>query len=154
MSRVSYLYSSFMVLAVCYLLEISTMGIGTPADPKAGFYPLAIGIAMLASSGFLFIRSIRAKDSHDPAGETGGRSKLKVAAFFALLFGYAFFLESVGFILCSLVFVSALLYLLEWRLWWKNLITTVIISASCQFIFANVLDIPVPGGILSGLLGV
>jgi putative tricarboxylic transport membrane protein len=153
MPKIVYLYLGFLFLSLGYLGVTMTMNIGTPINPKAGFYPFIVALSMILSSGYLLLQSIRCKELVPRIGAFPSfRKGLKVVVFFILLTGYAFLLEPIGFTPVSFVFTCLLLYMLEWRNWGKIILTSALIAMVCDFIFWRLLDIPVPQGILTDFM--
>ena len=116
--------------------------IGNPA-----MYPRILAVAMMVLSVVLFIRSFFTKDEDTHQSFTFTvEGMLNVAIGVSILLAYVYILVPVGFILSTAAFV--LISLLFFKASIKqSLILFVPITLSVYFVFATLLNVPLPSGI-------
>ena len=125
-------------------------------------FPRLIGLALMASGVLLVIRGVldkrRADDGNDEsrwikAGPWLQQSRLKTNLLLVLvaMVGYVLFSDWLGFILSSMLILSVLLYRLGTSFPLSLLISTAT-TAVLQFTFAKLLLVPLPAGLLQGLV--
>lgn len=121
----------------------------------AGLFPLVIGVfaclggLVLAIEGWL-------KRREEPllalAEWTRNRSDLvNLAIVFACILAFGLFIRQVGF--AALAAVTVTLLLLRFgQPWWRAVITAVIAAAIYQYVFASLMRVPLPPGLLLGFI--
>jgi putative tricarboxylic transport membrane protein len=130
-----------------YLLGALALPSGTPARPGAGFFPLAIGaFGAVMALAWTVIAFRRAPAAAGPAREPVEGAGRVVATTGALL-GFCFLLPWVGYPIAALVFVTLLLRWLGAG--WRSAAVTGVASAVVSYyLFAVLLDVPLPRGVL------
>lgn len=122
-------------------------------------FPRIIGFGLMACALVLIVRGVqqkrRAGISHQWI-ETGAwfqQSRLKINLLLVVLalLGYILFSDWLGFIITSLLILSVLLYRLGSSIPFSLLIAAVT-TAILQLIFAKLLLVPLPAGLLQGLV--
>ncbi len=122
-------------------------------------FPRLIGIAIIASGLLLIVRGVRHKQQSGAdsrwiePGPWLEQSALKVnlLLLFLSLVGYALFSDWLGFILSSMLILFVLLY----RLGSSILLSLLIAAATTavlQLVFAKLLLVPLPAGLLQGFV--
>jgi hypothetical protein len=130
-----------------YLLNAWPLPQGTMARPGAGFFPLGIGLFgiafALAWTASTFRRAPAAAGTAAIAAEARGR----VVATAAALVGFCLLLPWVGYPAAALVFAAGSLRWLgaAWRI---ALVVGVASAAASYYLFAVLLSVPLPRGIL------
>jgi hypothetical protein len=141
---------ALVVVAVSglYLTQALALPFGTTARPGAGFFPVAIAVlgcvVGLVATGQAFItapaaRAARAAATEDPRG----RARAVTATLILIAFCLA--LPWVGYPIAAFAFVFGLLLRLgsDWRV---ALGTGVASAAVSHYLFAILLDVPLPRG--------
>jgi putative tricarboxylic transport membrane protein len=143
-------YLSFLVLGGAYLIESLYLPLGPAAQPGPGFFPLLVGIAMIAFSLHLFIQSLKPEEgpaeTEDPFPK--GKDLQRVVAIAGTLIFFAAFLNTIGYGVCSAVLIGAVLRFLGLKSWAKILVISVLTAAFSYLLFASVLEAPLPRGVL------
>ena len=99
-----------LALSVFYLsYSVTHYKIGTMRVPKEGFLPLLLGIGMVCLSGFLFIQSLAGKG--DAKNVQLKLPWLRFAGMIAASFAYAMLLNTLGYCICTFLFLLAVLKL-------------------------------------------
>ena len=114
-----------------------------PVGPR--FYPQMIGICLTVCG---IILSIRNRPFQIVIPREGFRKNAKVILSFVL---YVILFETLGYILSTLLFIFALVYLQERRKLLELIMFTIVVTFSLYFTFHTFLSIPLPGGFLKYL---
>lgn len=122
-------------------------------------FPRLIGFGLIASGLLLIFRGVRQKRrSGTNTGwyapglwVTQSRLKLNVLLLLLALVGYILFSDWLGFIITSMIILSVLLYRLGSSILVSLLIAT-LTTAVLQLVFAKLLLVPLPAGLLQGLV--
>jgi hypothetical protein len=137
-----------LLAAGVYLTQALALPYGTTARPGAGFFPImvalftcAVGLVMTAQA-FLGAAPTGAPDSHLPhdAGE-----RARVLSTIAVLVAFCLLMPWVGYPVAAFAFVAFLLRRLGsgWR---PALIIGALSAATSHYLFAVLLDVPLPRG--------
>lgn len=141
----------FLVLGGVYLAGSLDLPMGSAARPGAGLFPFLVGIALVALSSPLFIRSLRLKETQQEKTEPfpRGKDRQRVMAVAAALFFFVVLLKPLGYIICSIALMGATLRLLGLRSWAKIVLTSIFTAAISYYLFFSILGVPLPPGIFS-----
>jgi len=139
----------FLVLGSAYLAGSLELPRGSAAQPGAGLYPLLLGILLVALSLALLVQSLREKETKPEESESfpKGRDRQRVVAVGLALFLFALSLKPLGYAVTSAALMGAILRLFGLRSWMKITIISILCSAVSYYLFASILDVPLPRGI-------
>ena len=136
-----------LALSVFYLsYSVTHYKIGTMRVPKEGFLPLLLGIGMVCLSGFLFIQSLAGKG--DAKNVQLKLPWLRFAGMIAASFAYAMLLNTLGYCICTFLFLLAVLKLAKLEGWKLPLIISLVCAAAFYLLFKVALGVMLPAGIL------
>ena len=77
---------------------------GGPSDVGAAFFPFWVCVAIQVLTAVIFVQSLRS-DAAPNAGDVSGKKRvLLLSSILILLFGYIFIMDTVGFIISSILF--------------------------------------------------
>ncbi|MDQ0338208.1 putative tricarboxylic transport membrane protein [Caldalkalibacillus uzonensis] len=149
-----FIVSLLLLLFTDQIIKVSAARVASEQlGPK--FWPklLLLGIVILTLVQLVktIVESLR-KD-RDEQGEQAYIRQLtdvRLVSMIALIFVYIVLLPQLGFILLTPVLLLFISWLVGVRPWWKNLLSTVVITAALIFVFGHFLQIPLPRG--TGLL--
>lgn len=138
----------FFFVGTFAVFEGWRMNLGTLLNPGAGFFPFYLGIILSFLSILLFYKEVRSRfaETRNPI-EIAGRWKRLLFAL-ALFVSYAFALNSVGFIICSIVLLILLCRVVEGCSWRSALLISIICAVVSYLVFAKYLGVPLPKGII------
>jgi putative tricarboxylic transport membrane protein len=126
------------------------MGLGPLNTPGAGFFPAVIGgifsalsIALLITT---FIGKIRAGEKQRFWKEKNSWVKISLALL-SLIF-YMLFLESLGYIITTVIFVFFLLKFVGKKGWRISIVMAVLVSLSSYALFKMALGVSLPRGLM------
>lgn len=146
--RVSSLF--WMAIGLGFIYGSVRLGLGTLGEPGSGFLSFLAGSCLTLLALILFIQSfIQGKGLPGKMSALWAGMKWHRPVMIALvLLGYILGLESIGFILCSLLLIFLMLRVLEDFSWGKSVLISVLASASSYFIFSVLLKVMLPRGVL------
>lgn len=136
------------VLAVAgfYLTQALALPLGTVARPGAGFYPSVVALFACVIGLVAAIRAFvipRAAAGDAAAAIPGGHRR--VALVTAALLGFCLAMPWVGYPLAAAAFVMVALRGLGSR-WPVAMVTGVLSAAGSHYLFAALLEVPLPRG--------
>ena len=148
--RISGFFWLFFAILVC--IESKRLGLGTLHQPGPGFLFFYASIALGLMSLVVLIRAWMDKE----AAETkltifGGQNVSKIVLVLISVFLYAIFMETVGFILVTLLLFIFLLGFIEKKKWWYTLFVSVVVTVIAYLIFEVWLKSQLPRGFLGFL---
>ena len=148
---------SFAVLALLTSAIFFYFSLGLP--PAAYQLPrILIAFIVLLSLGLLWESHSRSKKeketaSEGPAEESFNASSLRTPAIYALLIaGYVFLLQPIGYFIMTPVFIIASFFFLKSAKPVAAAVTAFCFTIFVYLLFVLFLHLPIPMGILSGIL--
>lgn len=136
-----------LVLSVFYLsYSLTHYKLGTVRMPKEGFMPLLLGIGMVALSGFLTIQSLMGKG--DAKNVQLKLPWMRFAGMIAASFAYALLLNTLGYCICTFLFLLAVLKLAKLEGWKLPLVVSLVCAVAFYLLFKVALGVMLPAGIL------
>ncbi|MBW1979997.1 MAG: tripartite tricarboxylate transporter TctB family protein [Deltaproteobacteria bacterium] len=127
-----------------------------PGVPGPSVFPTILGLIMGLGALWLLIFP---GDDRGAEQETPGESlwqrllnRWQFYFMWALLIAYVFLLPYLGFILCSIVLLSALIFLLGERRWYLGISVAVVFTIAIYLTFSKGLQIRLPMGIFEGII--
>ena len=126
-------------LALAYLAAGRRYPIDTLATPGPGVFPLAVGLALLASAVWILAAAGRGAP---PAG--GAAAPAPPLALCAALVGYAALVPVVGFLPASFALVVVVARLMGLGGWWRPLALAAGVVAVARVAFVGWLGVPLP----------
>lgn len=138
----------FLSLSIFVCVESLEIGVGSVAVPGPGFLAFWTGFALGCFSLILIIGDIRKRLY---AGTTSEGEKVRWKSWaitLAGLLGYALFLETLGFIVCTFILMIALVAFVEPQRWTMVLLVATLTTAASYILFKVILEAQLPAGIL------
>lgn len=117
--------------------------LGTLREPGAGFFPAAVAVALILFAALAL--GSRTSEMNKPPAEPGGVAGVWILI--ALLAAYGWFLQPVGFVLCTTVLLGVVLRGLGAVGWPSTIVCAAGGAAGCYFLFTR-LGMPLPAGLL------
>ncbi|MCX5910149.1 MAG: tripartite tricarboxylate transporter TctB family protein, partial [Deltaproteobacteria bacterium] len=122
--------------------------LGSWRDPGPGLLPLGSGIFLGILSGIVFFQS-RMRDEDQPRGSWYSKEKWKsLLLILAVLFGYAFVLDYLGFLVSTFILLLVLFRFVEPQKWFVAIGGSALASITCYVVFELWLKTQLPRGIL------
>ena len=139
----------WLIFSVFITVESYRKGLGTLHRPGSGFLYFWLGVALGLMSVAILIRARVNKKAEETQGPIFGRQKNILKIFFVLfsVFLYIFFIETLGFILVTLLFFLVLLGLIEKKKWGLTIFFSLLVTVVAYLIFGVFLDSQLPKGL-------
>jgi putative tricarboxylic transport membrane protein len=147
----SIVYLCFTLFACFYTMTSFHLRLGTTGDPRAGFYPFILGLLVLLLSALLLAQSLRGKRTNEDDRKIfpKGQEAKRIVALNLVMFIYTLLLGFLGYLFCTAALIALLVWFLGSDNWRKNILISLLTAAVSYFIFAVILEIPLPQGILA-----
>jgi putative tricarboxylic transport membrane protein len=126
------------------------MGLGPINSPGAGFYPTVIGGIFSILSAVLLITTILEKNRREekPCFWKEKTSWVKVSLVLLSLTFYMSFLEFLGYIVTTVLFILFLLKVVGKKSWVISTLMAVLVSLASYALFKMALGVALPKGLL------
>jgi putative tricarboxylic transport membrane protein len=108
--------------------------------------PGAIGIFLVVLGAVL---AVRADGSALTEKLPRGRTLLRLGASFAILFAYWLLMDRLGYVASTFLVGVGLFKTMSEYGWIKSILYAAIVSAALGYLFMNLLNIPLPSGLIS-----
>lgn len=120
------------------------------SDPGPAFLPRVVGVGLIACAipHLLRVPAPGAADEQYPDRDALGR----IALVFVAMVAYAYLLRELGFILTTTVFMVVTLWLASARKPVVLVLLPLLTALGLHFIFAEMLNVPLPRGLVEGWL--
>lgn len=143
-------YSLLFVSSCIYVISSIRLGIGNLSNPGLGFFPLVVGLMLSFSSLMIVMRTIqRVGWKLQKISSRWNRQKFQTLATIAGCFTfYLFTLNRIGFLLSTFWLIIVALWLSGDRKLLSVLVISGLVSITVDGLFAVLLNVPLPTGIL------
>lgn len=108
-------------------------------------FPIAVGVLLCICSIIIAFLPEMAEDAEEKAGIKGFLRSFPYAIIVAL---YILLLPILGLIITTTAALFAMMNRMERKIWWKDLLLSVIISIILWLLFVVILKVSLPSGIL------
>ena len=135
---------------------------GSLAQPGPGFFPMTIGIFLVATAlGCLLQEVLPRKKGKEPAASPlpnqesaapDDRNVKKTLQLLALMIGYVLALKTLGFLISIFIFLVVAIRIFGYRRWLPALAMATFIAGISYVSFILWLKVPLPMGILEEIL--
>ena len=140
--------AALAALAAYVLFESTKLKSGTFRMPQTGFFPRILGVLLILLTLVELIRALRQPASADTPGKIASDGWIRIGATLVTAFGFALVLERLGFLLATFFLMVLLLRAIEAPRWSKVFIVSLVTSLLSYGLFAWLLGVPLPAGIL------
>jgi hypothetical protein len=124
--------------------------LGAPRMPGSGFFPLVLGLALMALAAGHGVQLYLARQKTAPSEVTvtpqGDGQTRRVGLFVAGVIAAVVLLKPLGYLLSSFLLMLALLQILGVRSWYASIAIALGSAAACYVVFVRLLQIPLPAG--------
>jgi hypothetical protein len=119
---------------------------GVAAKPGAGFFPLIVGAVMIvAGIGFVY-EAFRRAPERTGWSDVPFAGRVRVLATAGILAVFCLALPWIGYAAATFAFVTVMLRALDGS--WRLTLTTAVVSAGLSYyVFATLLQVPLPKGV-------
>lgn len=137
-----------MGIAVLYLILSFQLPQFPYTEVDADVLPKGLGFLFFGLGALLFIQNKPETEEEKKKRYINKTDLMLLLATLAALLVYVFFLEILGFIISTIVFLSLTMRMYEYKNWTRNIIVSVAFTFFLYFTFNYVLKIYLPQGIL------
>jgi len=144
--------SMFVFGAMTAALSLQ-LPLGTLRMPGTGFFPLALGLALMALAAGRGVQLYRARPEAAapgtpaaPAAAEGEDATRRVVLFVCGVIAAVALLQPLGYVLSSFLLMLVLLLILGLRPWYTSAGIAFVSAAACYVVFVFWLKIPLPPG--------
>jgi hypothetical protein len=134
----------FILFSLLILSQSWKLHIGSVSKPDSGFFPIIIAILLLFLSLILFVKSILEKQEKKLEL---GFSYFGIGVTVSTMVLYAFFVDFLGYLLCTFIAGVILTKLVQKRTWGIALVFSILYSAISYFGF-KIVGVPLPQGVI------
>ncbi len=137
-----------ILLSVFFLvgsLRLPKANLGNPYGPL--YFPIGVSLLLLIFSIIYFIQELRKLTEDNEAIKElfSGRTPKLIGITILFAIGYSLLFERAGFLLSSILFLGALLFLINGpKKWITNLVVAVIFSFISWYAFSEMLGVSLP----------
>jgi len=139
-------------LAAFILLETGKLSFGSLRVPQTAFFPIVLATLLLVFSLILLGQALRGAPTGRGIDRIEAEGWFRIGATLATLVGFALALERLGFLLSTFLLMVLLLRAIEPQAWPKVIAVALVTSLVAYAIFGWLLGIPLPDGILTGMI--
>ena len=143
MSSLFFLFFAFLICIESLRLPLGSLG-----EPGPGFFPLGIGIVLGVLSVVAFFQARLSKARELRKSWYAETIKKNVILSLIALFAFSVFLEMLGFLLCTFLFLIILFRGMQAKPWIIAVGQSIIICLSCYVLFELLLKSQLPKGFL------
>ncbi len=148
MGRSDIYSSTFWLLFAIYIaVESYRLGLGKWDDPGAGYFPFGAALLFAAMALAVLVKSL--KRSSRTGTDSGVKEKLRWQNVLFVLIAmilYTFFLNRVGFVLCTFMVVVFFIKGVASQRWSKSILTAAYMAIGSYFLFNVLLNAQLPRG--------
>lgn len=138
-----------LVGAAGYTWEAFQIPLGTAAQPGAGMFPRFVGVAMAVVALFLVAESLFSTEKTEDIDLPHGRQLRLALAFAGCTAGFILLLPVLGQYVAGALYMALTMRFLGSVPWWKAIVYGVVLSSVIAWIFINLLNISLPGGLFA-----
>ena len=135
-------------LAGLILFEASRLAFGSIRVPQTGFFPSILAILLLFFSIALLLQTRRQAGGENRDEPIKSEAWIRISITLAAMLGFALLLEKLGFLLSTFTVMLLLLRVVEPQKWPKVIAVALATALISYFLFARLLNIPLPAGVL------
>jgi putative tricarboxylic transport membrane protein len=137
-----------LALSIGYLFQSLSMPQGTLDSPGPGMFPVGVGVAAILISLVVIAEGLAGVGTRGSLELPVGFERRQVLIFMGTLVGFILILPLAGQYLAASIYVMATLKFLGRLSWIRSIIFGVLIGAGVSLLFSEVLEIPLPAGLL------
>ena len=135
-------------LAGLILFEASRLAFGSIRVPQTGFFPSILATLLLFFSIALLVQTRRQAGGESRAQPIKSEAWIRISLTLTAMLGFALVLEKLGFLLSTFTLMLLLLRVVEAQKWSRVIAVALATALISYFLFARLLNIPLPAGVL------
>lgn len=140
--------AALALLSGYILLAASRLNLGSVRVPQTGFFPRVLAVLLVLLAVIELVRALRQGPSAAAPGKIEIEGWFRIGATLTIMAGFALILERLGFLLATFLLMVLLLRAIEAPRWPKAIVVALLASLISYGLFAWLLGVPLPAGIL------
>ncbi len=137
----------FLLIGIGVTIGALKLKVGTPVRPQPGFFPFVAGVIVVGLSSILMVQGWLGRGKRaEPFGEIW-----RPACLVAGIAVYVAILDPLGYVLSTIFISVVILRILGVKSWRVLASSSFLLSFGTYFLFARVLGVELPAGILEGV---
>lgn len=135
----------FGVVYLVVTINIPKSNIGDPNSPM--YFPMLVGLLLLIMSMVYFYQEFKKRHEEFTAFSQLLERKtfIRIILTIILTVIYALIFEHLGFLISTIIFLGAIMFLINgYKRWLQNILVTVIFSGIAWYTFAQLLNVSLP----------
>jgi putative tricarboxylic transport membrane protein len=137
-----------LALAGYIFLAASALPFGTARVPQTAFFPKTLAVLLAILSLVVLAQALAGKRATFDADKIGSAGWFRIGASLATLIGFALVLQPLGFLLSTFLLMVCLLRAIDAQSWGKVIAVALATSLLTYGLFAWLLGVPLPAGVL------
>jgi putative tricarboxylic transport membrane protein len=138
----------FLVLGAIVIWQSAIIPMGDINKPGPGFLPFWVGILMaIFSISLWFLAGSREPISAHAKFLSGERRWISVILTTCLLFAFAYWIETLGFIISTFLLLLFLFRVIGHQKWWAVFTGTVLVTLAAHILFKVIMKVQLPVGL-------
>lgn len=140
------LYSGSVLLGFGLFMigQASRLSLWRDGEPRQGFFPMAIGLLIVALSALLCAQSLRQKRPSLQTDALASSNPSRVLAYVCMMVGFVIALERVGFVIASVGFLLVMLAAVERQPRLASVLIGAGVTTAAYLLFVVLLKVPLP----------
>jgi putative tricarboxylic transport membrane protein len=144
--KINVVGSSLFILVGIWVMAMAVrLNIGGLLEPGPGFFPFLGGFSLTAISLILLLGVLRGRIT----GSESFRNWRRPAIMYAGCVGYVIIIGTLGFVIATTILSFIVLRMLGGKRWWADILIGFAFSFGSYFLFARLLDVPLPQGLFA-----
>ena len=139
----------WFIMGLSILLSSISFGLGTLSVPGPGFMSFLAGAIICVFSAITFLGALFSKSKEAAVHLWAKLNYFKLVSVLVLLFAYVFLIDTLGFIISTLLLVFLLMRFLGSLGWFQSLLGAILTTTCCYFIFDLWLRTSLPKGVIT-----
>jgi putative tricarboxylic transport membrane protein len=144
----------FLVIGLLLILLAMQHPIWTSSGPGEGFFPLLIGLVIVGTSSIIMASALRILIRQEKNQKVIYTEKkrstdvFRVCSYGILMLLYGISIETIGFLISTILFVFLILKFVERRGWWNSVFYALSGTVIFYFLFSHILGVRLPYGLI------
>jgi putative tricarboxylic transport membrane protein len=135
-----------ILIGAAVMAGAARLRLGTPSEPQPGFFPFVSGVVLIVLCMILLLQALSGRGQGTEAFGELWRPGILMTG----LLIYSVVLDDLGYILATIILSAVVLRVLDTKAWLKLAGISLLLSIGTYFLFDRLLNVSLPGGILSG----
>jgi uncharacterized BrkB/YihY/UPF0761 family membrane protein len=142
-------FVAFNVFCIVYTLLCMQLEVGDFSTPGPGFVPVFLGVVGTVLSSCLTVQAFRQTLEKKEGNDEDKTSLIRLGLYVLVCFAFLPMFDFLGSLISVFILVLLLSKISGLKKWWKSTVLGLATSAFFYCLFAMVLQVPLPQGLIS-----